>query len=121
MDLVVKEKEKEKNLLHIEELIEKKRDLLLEKQQKIKKISMENEFLKGVSADYSKYFKHIVSKEQEQVRALKLLNGYIDDLNMSNQLSKERTNEAKKEQQRILDEIDKLKHNIDRIIEKTHD
>ena len=40
---------------------------------------------------------------------------------MSNQLSKERTNEAKKEQQRILDEIDKLKHNIDRIIEKTHD
>ena len=79
------------------------------------------EFLKGVSADYSKYFKHIVSKEQEQIRALKMLNGYIDDLNMSNQLSKERTNEAKKEQQRILDEIDKLKHNIDRIIEKTHD
>ena len=50
MDLVVREKEK--NLLHIEELIEKKRDLLLDKQQKIKKISMENEFLKGVSDDY---------------------------------------------------------------------
>ena len=38
MDLVVREKEKEKNLLHIEELIEKKRDLLLDKQQKIKKM-----------------------------------------------------------------------------------
>ena len=37
MDLVVREKEK--NLLHIEELIEKKRDLLLDKQHKIKKIS----------------------------------------------------------------------------------
>jgi hypothetical protein len=117
MDLVTRDN----NLMHIEDLIQKKRDLLLDKQQKIKKISMENEFLKGVSSDYSRYFKHIVSKEQEQVRALQLLNGYIDDLNMSNQLSKERTNEVKKEQQRILDEIDKLKHNIDKIIVKTSD
>jgi hypothetical protein len=117
MDLVTRDN----NLMHIEDLIQKKRDLLLDKQQKIKKISMENEFLKGVYSDYYRYFKHIVSKEQEQVRALQLLSGYIDDLNMSNQLSKERTNEVKKEQQRILDEIDKLKHNIDKIIVKTSD
>ena len=54
------------------------------------------------------------------MRALKMLNQYIDDLNESTQLSKQNMIDAKKEQKKILNEINVIQHNLDEIIQNTN-
>ncbi|MEI7489706.1 MAG: hypothetical protein WCJ72_20270, partial [Chryseobacterium sp.] len=96
---------KDNQLLQIENLIDAKRKMLLDKQQKFKSITNKNVFLNEVKQDYSKYYGYIVKQKQEQVSALNMLNTYIKDLTVSGKLSKNNIDDAKNEQQKILTEI----------------
>jgi hypothetical protein len=111
--------EKDEKLLKIEELIEAKRRMLLEKQKKIKNISKQNQFLETVKNDYVKYYNYIAQQKQDQIKALELLNGYIDDLSTSGQLSKHNIDDAKFEQEKILKEVASIKNGLDSIIKDT--
>jgi hypothetical protein len=51
--------------------------------------------------------------------ALTLLNGYIKDLTVSGNLSKNNIEDAKNEQNKILTEINSIKKGIDDIIKET--
>jgi hypothetical protein len=64
----------DKNFLHIQDLIEAKRNLLLQKQKKLRFISKQNRFLEEVQKDYSKYYGYIVKQKQDQMSALGMLN-----------------------------------------------
>ena len=111
--------EKDGKLLQIEELIEAKRRMLLEKQKKIKNISKQNQFLETVKNDYVKYYNYIAQQKQDQIKALELLNGYIRDLSTSGQLSKHNIDDAKFEQEKILKEVASIKNGLDSIIKDT--
>lgn len=91
---------RDNQLLQIENLIDWKRKMLLDKQKKFKNITKQNEFLSEVKQDYSKYYGYIVKQKQDQMSALNLLNNYIKDLTDSGKLSKNNIDDAKNEQRK---------------------
>lgn len=106
----------DQKLLQIENLIDAKRKMLIDKQKKFRNITKQNEFLNVVKQDYNKYYGYIVKQKQEQMSALSLLNNYIKDLTVSGKLSKNNVDDAKNEQQKILTEINSIKRGIDDIM-----
>jgi cell division septum initiation protein DivIVA len=112
---------RDEQLLQIEELIEAKRRMLLEKQKKIRFISKQNKFLDAVKNDYVKYYGYIIKQKRDQIEALDLLNNYIQDLTISGKLSKHNIEDAKHEQSKILNELKNIQKGLDGIINDTHD
>jgi hypothetical protein len=107
----------DQNFFHLEEVIKLKREFLLNKQKKIKQIKKNNHFLEEIQNDYSKYSDYIMNQKQQQIKALDLLKKYIDDLTTSGDLSNENIKDAKHEQTKIISEINKIKKNLNEIIE----
>jgi hypothetical protein len=112
---------RDEQLLQIEELINAKRKMLLDKQKKIRFISKQNKFLDAVKDDYAKYYGYIVKQKREQIEALDLLNNYISDLTVSGKLSKNNVEDAKHEQYKILNELKNIQKGLDGIINDTND
>jgi len=112
---------KDEKLLQIEELINAKRKMLLDKQKKIRFISKQNNFLDAVKNDYAKYYGYIVKQKREQIEALDMLNNYINDLTVSGKLSKNNVEDAKHEQSKILHELKNIQKGLDSIIDDTND
>ena len=112
---------RDEQLLQIEELIEAKRRMLLEKQKKIRFISKQNKFLDAVKHDYAKYYVYIIKQKRDQIEALDLLNNYIHDLTVSGKLSRHNIEDAKHEQYKILNELKNIQKGLDSIIKDTND
>jgi len=110
----------DEQFLHIEELIEAKRRMLLDKQKKLKFISKQNQFLDVVKDDYSKYYNYISNQKQEQIKALEILNSYIRDLTTSGKLTKHNIDDANFEQNKILREIKSIRKGLDSIMENSN-
>ena len=110
---------RDQQLLQIENLIDAKRKMLIDKQKKFKNLTKENEFLNEVKQDYNKYYSYIVKQKEDQMSALTMLNSYIKDLTVSGNLSKNNIEDAKNEQHKILTEINSIKKGIDDIIKET--
>jgi hypothetical protein len=111
----------DERLLQIEELINAKRKMLLDKQKKMRFISKQNLFLDAVKNDYAKYYSYIAQQKREELNALGLLNNYINDLTVSGKLSKHNIEDAKYEQTKILNELKSIKKGLDNIINDTND
>lgn len=99
--------------------IEAKRNMLLEKQNIIKKMNKENELLNSVKNDYSKYYKYIIEQKQQQLKALNALTKYVDDLSSSGELSQQNIEDAKYEKEKIINEIKTIRNNLDNLIKFT--
>jgi hypothetical protein len=112
---------RDEQLLQIEELIEAKRRMLLEKQKKIRFISKQNKFLDTVKNDYAKYYGYIIKQKRDQIEALDMLNNYIHDLTVSGKLSRHNIEDAKHEQSKILNELKNIQKGLDSIIKDTND
>jgi len=110
---------RDEEFIKIQNLIDIKRDFLLEKQKKLKRISKQNQFLDEVKNDYNKYYNYINQQKQDQIMALKTINKYIDDLTYSGELSKHNIEDAKEEQRKILKEIKDIKMGLDSLIDDT--
>ena len=115
---------KDKQFMELQQLIELKRKMLLEKQIKYKKIVKQNHFLEEIKNDYSNYSDYIMKQKQEQIKALEILNNYVKDLTISGNLSKQNIKDAKYEQKKIVKELcgDDIKvSNIIRILDGPDD
>jgi DNA repair exonuclease SbcCD ATPase subunit len=110
---------RDQQLLQIENLIDAKRKMLIDKQKNFKNLTKQNEFLNEVKQDYNKYYGYIVKQKEDQMSALTMLNGYIKDLTVSGNLSINNIEDAKNEQNKILNEINSIKKGIDDIIKET--
>jgi hypothetical protein len=108
---------KDEKFIKIQQLIDLKRKMLLEKQIKYKKISKHNRFLEEIKNDYSNYSNYIMKQKQEQIQALNLLKNYVNDLSISGNLSKQNIKDSKYEQKKILNEINLIKTNLSQIIQ----
>ena len=111
--------QKDEQFMQIENVIHAKRQMLLEKQKKIRFIAKQNRFLDAVKNDYVKYYTYIAQQKQDQIKALQLLDNYIRDLSKSGELSKNNIEDAKIEQAKILREVKSIKDGLESIMENT--
>ena len=65
---------RDEQLLHIEDLIEAKRRMLIDKQKKLRFIVKQNRFLDAVKNDYATYYNFVSKQKQDQIKALEMLN-----------------------------------------------
>jgi hypothetical protein len=112
---------KDTQLMKIEEIIDAKRKMLINKQKRLQFMSKQNAFLDTVREDYDKYNDYIIKQKHEQMKALGVLNSYISDLNRSTKLTKQNMVDSKEEQRKIVNEIKSIQHNLDEIVKETKD
>jgi len=109
---------KDAKLMKIEETIDAKRKMLINKQKRLQFMSKQNAFLDAVKEDYDKYNDYIVKQKHEQMKAFGVLNSYITDLNRSTKLTKQNMVDSKEEQRKIVHEINAIQHNLDEIVKE---
>ena len=112
---------KDQQFIQLQEMIDLKRKMLLEKQIKYKKIVKQNHFLEEIKSDYSSYSNYIMKQKQEQIQALEILQNYVRDLSVSGKLSKQNVKDAKYEQKKIIKELKSIKYNLDEVIQNNND
>jgi hypothetical protein len=118
-NLVIPIRENDDRFIQIQELIDAKRNMLLEKQKKLHFITRQNQFLDVIRNDYQKYYGYINQQKKDQIRALEVLDEYIKDLTISGKLTKHNIEDAKEEQNKILSEVNAIKKSLDSIIHDT--
>ena len=111
-------KNKDNQLMKIEEIIDSKRKMLINKQKRLRFMSKQNAFLDAVREDYDKYNDYVVKQKHEQMKAFTVLNSYIVDLNRSTKLTKQNMVDSKEEQRKIVNEIKSIQHNLDEIVKE---
>lgn len=119
--LIVPIRENDERFIKLQELIDAKRDMLINKQKKLRFISKQNRFLDAVKNDYEKIYGYITQQKQDQIKALQILDEYIKDLTISGKLTKHNIEDAKEEQHKILKEVNSIKESLDSIINNTND
>ena len=112
--------QKDQQFLYMQQMIEQKREMLLQKQRHLQKAAKQNQFLEAVKSDYAKYYDYISQQKREQIQAFEILNKYIQDLNATNQMSKYNIKDAKAEQDKILTEIGSIKKGLNEIMSNTN-
>ena len=120
-NIVIPIRERDNQFMQLQDLIDAKKKLLLDKQKKLRFISKQNRFLESVKQDYSKYHAYISQQKSDQIKALQVLDEYIKDLTLSGKLTKHNIEDAKEEQFRILNEVKSIKKSLDSIIDNTND
>lgn len=117
--LILPIRAKDEQFMRIQEMIDSKRQMLVNKQKKLKNIEKQNQFLDAVKNDYAKFYGYISQQKKDQIRALELLDSYIKDLTDSGKLTKHNIEDAKEEQNKILNEVNSIKKSLDDIIDGT--
>jgi len=119
--LVVSIRENDERFIQLQELIDAKSEMLINKQKKLRAISQQNRFLDVVKNDYENFYGYISQQKNDQIRALQILDEYIKDLTLSGELTKYNIEDAKEEQRKILEEVNSIKKSLDSIINKTEE
>ena len=112
-------KERDNQFMQIQQLIDAKRELLEKKQKKLKEIQKQNQFLGVIRDDYRKYQNYITQQKYEQIKALQIINSYINDLTQTGELSKYNIKDAKVEQEKIMHEVNTIRSGLDQIMDDT--
>lgn len=106
----------EDQFLHLQDVIKIKRNMLIQKQTKLKQLIKQNNFLKDVRNDYVSYNNYIVKQKKDQIVALQLLEKYIHDLTISGNLSENNLKDALYEQNKIKKELKSIKLSLDHLV-----
>jgi hypothetical protein len=116
VDAIISLGERDNYLNQIEQQIQAKRELLLEKQKSLKRKMNENQFLEGVYNDYNKYYSYIKKQKEDQITQMEMLNQYLNDIILNGKLTDEDISQSKKEQEEILNTISNIKGELEKII-----
>jgi hypothetical protein len=109
--------ERDLYLIQIEQEIMNKKKLLVKKKKELDKKQKLNQYLDVVNVDYTKYYDYIVGEKQKQYNALILLKEYMNDIMKTERLVDDQLRTAKHDQKDIIREIDKVKVELDELIE----
>ena len=110
---------REANFLQLQELIDAKRKMLLDKQKNFTVLTKQNHFLRDMKDDHSRYYKHIAQQKEDQMAALNLLKEYVQDLTTSGSLTRNNIKDAETEQENLLREVKAIKASLDSLVNKT--
>jgi REP element-mobilizing transposase RayT len=119
--IVVPIKERDDQFMRLQEVIEAKKQMLIDKQKKLRFITQQNRFLEAVKNDYQNYYRFFEQQKRDQIRALEVLDEYIKDLTVSGRLTKHNIEDAKAEQFKILKEVKSIKNSLDALINDTQE
>jgi hypothetical protein len=103
-------------LIQIYEEIKNKKDLILKKKKDLSKKKNVNAYLEIVNNDYENYYNYILEQKKKELEAMNILNEYIDDLVNTDKLVDTQLKTAKRDQREILNEISKIKGELDKLI-----
>jgi hypothetical protein len=92
------------------------REKMLSEQRELENIKGQNRFLEGVHGDYKKYHKQIAEGKGEYSKKLNQLVEYLEKQMLETGLSEKEMRQAKFEQKRILDNLDRIKLDINNLI-----
>ena len=109
--------ERDLYLIQIEHEIKNKKRLLIKKKKDLDKKQKLNHYLGDVKQDYTKYYDYIVGQKQQQYDALMLLKEYMSDLMKTEHLVDDQLRTAKHDQKVIIREIDKVKVELDELVQ----
>ena len=107
--------ERDLYLVHIDTLMDEKRKMLVEKQKTLQQTAKENEYLEMVRNDYRKYYNHIVKQKEDQINAMNYLKQYIDEIMVDGKLTDTDLENAKMEQDELIQEMAHIKNKMDEI------
>lgn len=113
MDLAIKDL----NIDVLRKELEYRKKFMLEKQKEIHKAKNENAYLLGVAEDYTTYKNHLVKQKRAQLIALKTISEYISESNRNINHSEHLLQESRMEQREILADIEKIKSEINELIQ----
>lgn len=119
--IVVPIKERDEQFIQLQQLIDAKKQMLIDKQKKLRFITKQNRFLDAVKNDYHRFYSYIEQQKRDQIKALEVLDEYIKDLTLSGKLTKHNIEDAKEEQAKILAEVKSIKNSLDSIINNTEE
>jgi hypothetical protein len=108
--------QRDKLLQKIDNEINVRRNLILEKTNKIEKKKKVNNFLVGVKDDYSKYYNYILEEKKQQYNSMMIIKNYLDDLIKTEKMANNQLKNVKNDQNHILHEMDKIKIELDKLI-----
>jgi hypothetical protein len=108
--------QKDKYLEKIDNEINKRRNLILEKMKKIEKKKRVNHFLEEVKEDYHKYYQYIIQEKQQQYNSMMTIKNYLDDLIITEKLANNELKNIKYDQNHILHEMDKIQLELNKLI-----
>lgn len=114
--VVIPFKERDQQFFQLQQLIDAKKQFLIDKQKKLRFITKQNRFLEAVKDDYQTYYGYIEQQKRDQISALSLLDEYIKDLTLSGKLTKHNIEDAKREQSNILREVSSIKRSLDAVV-----
>ena len=92
--------------------MEYQRMMLKMNMERLRERTMTNKLLSTIVKDYEAYEKKLNDQYYQHENQLKYINDYIKDLIETNGLTESGLNQAKYEQQRILDKLNQIKNAI---------
>lgn len=109
---------RDKKVIALQEEINERRKMLLDKYGQLKNTVKDNEFLEGIVEDYEAYYTYIVKQKQDQINSLNKIYDYFNTLTKNMHLTERALKDAKGEQSRILDELNRIKAELDEVVER---
>jgi hypothetical protein len=92
----------------LEEEIKNKKALLLKEASNIDDVKKSNKLLDGIQQKYKTYYDGVIKEKQQQYDAMMLLKQYLDELIKKEHINEKQTKNARKEQQDIIREMEKI-------------
>jgi septal ring factor EnvC (AmiA/AmiB activator) len=108
--------DRDKKLKCLLDEIKKNKKEVRTQYDELNELENNNIFLENVKDDYTKYYNHIVDEKTRQKEFMSILLEYIEDLTKNLEMTKEMKQKALLSQNKILEEMDKVKQELDDII-----
>jgi hypothetical protein len=104
-------------ILHrLQSEINRNKEEMLKERCEITKIKEQNKFLMGVQEDYNRYYNKMAEGKNKYKKQLEKLSTYLENQIEKAGLSENELRQAKFEQKNILKDLDKVKLDIDQMI-----
>uniref|UniRef100_A0A6C0I6G9 Uncharacterized protein n=1 Tax=viral metagenome TaxID=1070528 RepID=A0A6C0I6G9_9ZZZZ len=107
---------RDKRINHLETEIKKRKEFLLLKQKELEQNVNNNKYLEGVTKNYKNYYDTVVKEKQQQYDAMMLLKEYLDDTIVKDKMTDNQIRDAKRQQREIVFEMEKITHELKKII-----
>jgi len=103
------------NIRKLQEELEYKRQMLLDKRDDLRQIQGENKYLIGIANDYERYYKAIRNERRKQCEALELLSRYVSSIASDTNTTQQLVEQSRYQQREIMREIDRLRVELDKM------